>query len=109
VSIVPIGSLGVHVGSLQSASSASAGGGATSGTPEAGGEGFAGSLGKAIESLEQSQTAAAEASKAVATGTASNPESAVVTVQNAQLEMQMAAQIRTKATEALQSIFQTQI
>lgn len=106
MSIAPIGSLGVHVGSLQNATSAS---GATAKGAEAGGEGFAGTLGKAIDSLEQSQTAAAEASQAVATGTSSNPESAVVTVQNAELEMQLAAQIRTKATEAVQSIFQTQI
>jgi flagellar hook-basal body complex protein FliE len=105
MSIAPIGALGVHVGSLQNAGSAEA---ATK-TASAGGEGFSGALGKAVESLEQSQSAAAEASQAVATGTTSNPEGAVVTVQNAELEMQLAAQIRTKATEAVQSVFQTQI
>jgi flagellar hook-basal body complex protein FliE len=109
MSIVPIGSLGVHIGPLQSAGSAGSASGAGPKGTEAGGEGFSGALGKAIDSLEQSQTAAAEASQAVATGTTSNPEGAVVTVQNAELEMQLAAQIRTKATEAVQSIFQTQI
>lgn len=104
--IAPIGNLGVHVGSLHGTGGSGA---SEPKTSEAGGEGFAGALGKAIDSLEQSQTAAAEASQAVATGTSSNPESAVVTVQNAELEMQLAAQIRTKATEAVQSIFQTQI
>ncbi len=71
--------------------------------------GFSGALTNAISSLEQSQQSSDSASQALATGTVSDPESAVVTVQDAQLEMQMAAQIRTKATEAVQSIFQTQV
>lgn len=102
--IVPIGSLGTSVGSLQGTSSAT-------GTSKSGesGEGFGGALSKAIDSLETSQTKASEASEAVATGKTSDPESAVVTVQNAELEMQLAAEIRTKATEAVQTIFQTQI
>lgn len=108
--IAPVGTVG---GGLQIAPSQGSGLEAASSQIEgagAGGEaGFAGTLGKAISSLEQSQTAAEAASKGVATGTVSNPESAVVTVENAQLEMQLAAQIRTKATEALQSVFQTQI
>jgi flagellar hook-basal body complex protein FliE len=71
--------------------------------------GFSGTLTHAISSLEQTQQSSDSASQALATGTVSDPESAVVTVQDAQLEMQMAAQIRTKATEAVQSIFQTQV
>lgn len=112
---LPIGAIGsLHLGSLQATEGGAGAGAAGEGTAPAGasggeGGGFAGALGKAIDSLEQSQAAAAEASQAVATGTASNPESAVVTVQDAQLEMQLASQIRSKATEALQSIFQTQI
>jgi flagellar hook-basal body complex protein FliE len=70
---------------------------------------FGGALTKAISSLEQSQQSAAGAAQGLALGTASDPESAVVTVEDAQLEMQLAAQIRTKATEAAQSIFQTQV
>ena len=49
------------------------------------------------------------ASQALATGTVKDPESAVVTVEDAQLAMELAAQIRTKATEAAQTIFQTQV
>ena len=103
--IAPIGSLGAQIGSLQS----TAGSTGAEATKSSSGEGFASTLGKALNSLEQSQTAASEASEAVATGKTSNPEGAVVTVQDAELEMQLAAQIRTKATEAVQSIFETQI
>jgi flagellar hook-basal body complex protein FliE len=81
-------------------------GGAAGPGPEGG---FSGALTHAISSLEQSQQSSDSAAQALATGTVSDPESAVVTVQDAQLEMQMAAQIRTKATEAVQSIFQTQV
>ncbi len=71
--------------------------------------GFSGALSGAISSLESSQASADSAAQALATGSVSDPESAVVTVQDAQLEMQLASQIRTKATEAAQSIFQTQV
>jgi flagellar hook-basal body complex protein FliE len=76
----------------------------------AGGEGgFGSELSSAISSLEQTQNNASNASQALATGTVSDPESAVVTVEEAQLAMQLASQIRTKATEAAQQIFQTQV
>jgi flagellar hook-basal body complex protein FliE len=79
--------------------------------PAPGGEsgGFGEALTQAISSLDQSQQSADGAAQALATGTASNPESAVVTVEDAQLAMQLASQIRTKATEAAQQIFQTQV
>jgi flagellar hook-basal body complex protein FliE len=70
---------------------------------------FGGALTNAISSLESSQRTADAASQGLATGTVADPESAVVSVQDAQLEMQLAAQIRTKATEAAQTIFQTQV
>jgi flagellar hook-basal body complex protein FliE len=108
--IPPVGGIGggFHVAPLTPSTSTEAGGGEAAGA--AGGEGsFAGALGKAISSLEASQNAAQSAATGVATGTTSNPEAAVVTVENAQLEMQLASQMRAKATEALQNIFQTQI
>ncbi len=82
-----------------------------SGAEAAGGEGggFSSALDSAISSLEQTQNNASNASQALATGTLSDPESAVVTVEEAQLAMQLASQIRTKATEAAQQIFQTQV
>ncbi len=80
-------------------------------TPVAGTEegGFGGALTSAISSLEQTQRSADGAAQGLATGTVSDPESAVVTVQDAQMAMQLASQIRTKAVEAAQTIFQTQV
>jgi flagellar hook-basal body complex protein FliE len=71
--------------------------------------GFGEALTSAISSLEKSQTNASSVSQALASGTVSDPESAVVTVEEAQLAMQLASQIRTKATEAITQIFQTQV
>jgi flagellar hook-basal body complex protein FliE len=71
--------------------------------------GFSGELSNAISSLEQTQTSADSAAQALATGKAQDPESAVATVADAQMAMDLAAQIRTKATEAAQNIFQTQV
>jgi flagellar hook-basal body complex protein FliE len=71
--------------------------------------GFGGALTQAISSLDKTQQSADGAAQALATGTAANPESAVVTVEDAQLAMQLASQIRTKAVEATQQIFQTQV
>lgn len=75
----------------------------------AGGGGFGEALTHAISSLEGTQQASDSAAQALATGTAGNPESAVVTVEDAQLAMQLASQMRTKAVEAVQQIFQTQV
>ena len=71
--------------------------------------GFSSALTNAISSLDQSQQSASAAAQGLATGSVSDPESAVVTVEEAQLAMQLASQIRTKATEAAQQIFQTQV
>ena len=49
------------------------------------------------------------ASQALATGQASDPTSVVMAVERAQLAMQLASQIRTKAVEAAQDIFNTQV
>jgi len=77
-----------------------------SGTGEGG---FGEALTSAISSLEQGQLKASGAAQSLATGTASSPEGAIVTIQEAQLEMQLAAQIRTKATDAVEQLFQTQV
>jgi flagellar hook-basal body complex protein FliE len=71
--------------------------------------GFGAALTQAITSLEQTQQQASGAAQALATGTAPNPESAVVTVEDAQLAMQLASQIRNKAVEGAQQLFQTQV
>jgi flagellar hook-basal body complex protein FliE len=73
------------------------------------GGGFGGALGKAIGGLEQSQADAATASQSLADGTATDPTNVVMAVERARLEMQMASQVRTKAVEAFQEIFHTQV
>jgi flagellar hook-basal body complex protein FliE len=84
-------------------------GAAATGTSTGAEGGFGSALTNAISSLDQSQQSASAAAQGLATGTVSDPESAVVTVEEAQLAMQLASQIRTKATEAAQQIFQTQV
>lgn len=70
---------------------------------------FGNALTDAISSLETGQANASSASQALAAGTVGDPEAAVSTVEDAALEMQLAAQIRSKATEAAQTIFNTQV
>ena len=73
------------------------------------GSGFGDMLGQSLQSLAASQTEAASASQALATGQASDPTAVVMAVERAQLAMQLASQIRTKAVEAAQDIFHTQV
>jgi flagellar hook-basal body complex protein FliE len=71
--------------------------------------GFGGMLGDALNSLQATQTDAAQASQDLATGKATDPTEVVMSVERAQLAMQLASQIRTKAVEAAQDIFHTQV
>lgn len=121
--IPPIGGLGASLTGTEAltqstpstqAEGLAAQGATSSGTQPAEGAGsttpsFGNALTEAISSLEGGQQSASAASQALATGTVSDPESAVTTVEDAALEMQLAAQIRGKATEAVQTIFQTQV
>ncbi len=77
------------------------------GTGAAGG--FGDILSSSIGSLTKTQEEAAGAARALATGEASDPTSVVLAVERAQLAMQLASQIRTKAVEAAQDIFHTQV
>jgi flagellar hook-basal body complex protein FliE len=79
------------------------------GATGSGSNGFSSELSEAISSLEGTQLSADSAAQSLATGTAKDPESAVVTVEDAQMAMDLASQLRTKATEAAQNIFQTQV
>jgi flagellar hook-basal body complex protein FliE len=81
----------------------------TAATPSADGVGFGNLLGKSLESLATSQQEAADAAQALATGQAEDPTAVVMAVERAQLAMQLASQIRTKAVEAAQDIFHTQV
>ena len=78
-----------------------------SSTPAAGG--FGSMLSSSIKSLTDSQNEAAGAAQALATGQATDPTAVVMAVERAQLAMQLASQIRTKAVEAAQDIFHTQV
>ena len=66
-------------------------------------------LGNSLSSLASTQNEAASASQALASGQASDPTAVVMAVERAQLAMQLASQIRTKAVEAAQDIFHTQV
>lgn len=82
---------------------------ATQGTQPASGGSFGDLLGSSIKSLTDSQEQAAQAARDLATGTATDPTAVVMAVERAQLAMQMASQIRTKADEAAQTLFQTAV
>lgn len=122
--VPPIGAIGQTAANQLSAGQQGAGQleGVGQGTPVGAGEpalggstgtapssGFSGALTEAISSLEKTQQSGDSAAQGLATGTVSDPESAVVTVQDAQLAMQLASQLRNKAVEAATSIFQTQV
>jgi flagellar hook-basal body complex protein FliE len=94
-----------NVGSVGGVGDAATGTGAATGASGSFGQALAGQLG----SLEKSQNVAADASRSLADGTATDPTQAIVAVERAQLSMQLAAQLRTKGTEALQELFRTQV
>jgi flagellar hook-basal body complex protein FliE len=71
--------------------------------------GFGSMLSNSIQSLTQTQEDASAAAQDLATGQATDPTSVVMAVERAQLAMQMASQIRTKAVEAAQEIFHTSV
>lgn len=71
--------------------------------------GFGSMLGQEIGKLSELQTEAADAGRALATGSATDVNAAVMAVERARLSMQLAAQIRTRSVESLQEILRTQI
>jgi flagellar hook-basal body complex protein FliE len=75
----------------------------------AGGGDFGAMIGQSLKSLQETQDSAAQASTDLATGKATDPTAVVMAVERAQLAMQLASQIRTKAVEAAQTMFQTQV
>ena len=71
--------------------------------------GFGSMLTSSISSLTKSQEDASTAAQQLATGQATDPSAVVMAVERAQLAMQMASQIRTKAVDAAQEIFHTSV
>jgi flagellar hook-basal body complex protein FliE len=78
-------------------------------TKAGGGGGFGKALSGALDSLGQSQAVADQQAQALATGQATDMASVVASVEKASLEVQLATQIRTKATEAFNQIMQMQV
>ena len=73
------------------------------------GGGFGKALSSAIDSLQSSQTEAANEAQALATGQAKDISSVVLATERASLELQLASQIRNKVVEAYQDIFRMQV
>jgi len=73
------------------------------------GEGFGSLLADQVGNLQELQTDAARQAQALATGQAEDVASVVMSVERAQLSMQLASQLRNKAVEAYQEIFRTQV
>jgi flagellar hook-basal body complex protein FliE len=81
----------------------------SSAAAKTGGGNFGSMLSDQLSNLSNLQTNAAQASRSLADGTATDPSSVVTAVERAQLSMQLASQLRTKATDAINTIFQTQV
>ena len=103
--VPPIGALGAEfqVPGVTAADPVAGAGGSASGG------GFGGVLAQQIGNLADLQETAASASQSLANGTATDVSSVVTAVEKAQLAMQLAGQIRTKGSEAINDIFHTQI
>jgi flagellar hook-basal body complex protein FliE len=99
--IGPLDESGMDVGEVD-------GLGALEGTPDSGGK-FSSELGKQLGKLADLQAQGAEASQALATGTATDPAAVVMSVERARLSMQLASQLRTKGVEAINEVFRTQV
>jgi flagellar hook-basal body complex protein FliE len=91
------------VGAVGSVDAPAPAAGATSGG------GFAGALGQALDALQGSQDAATQAVQGMVGGTSRDPTQAVMALERARLSMQLAGQVRTKAVEAFQDVFRTQV
>jgi flagellar hook-basal body complex protein FliE len=79
------------------------------GSPSDPAGGFGSMLTNAIGNLEKTQDAAATQAQELATGQTDDLSSVITSVQEAQLSMQLASQVRNKAVEAYTEIFHTQI
>ena len=80
-----------------------------SGSGSASGAGFGNALQGAVEKLGGTLQQATDASQALATGQAQDVSSVVMAVERANLELQLATQVRNKAVEAYQEIFRMSV
>jgi flagellar hook-basal body complex protein FliE len=96
---------GASVGSIGSVGSTSAVGESS----KAHSASFGSALSNAVNSLEQTQNTASTAAQGLATGTISDPTTAVTAVENASLTMDVASQIKNKLISAETTMFQLQV
>ncbi len=96
-----------NVGSVDGSAGAGAGAGGVA--PSGGGSGFGSMLTDQLDKLEGVQNDAAKASQDLATGQATDPEAVVMAVERARLSMQLASTLRSKAVEAVNDVFHTQV
>jgi flagellar hook-basal body complex protein FliE len=96
-----------NVGSVDGSAGAGAGAGGVA--PSGGGAGFGSMLTDQLDKLEGVQNDAAKASQDLATGQATDPEAVVMAVERARLSMQLASTLRSKAVEAVNDVFHTQV
>ncbi|MGC9221314.1 MAG: flagellar hook-basal body complex protein FliE [Solirubrobacteraceae bacterium] len=87
----------------------SVGGVGTGADGQASGANFGDALNGAISSLNATQNTANQTEQQLATGQLSDPTQAVTAVENANLAMDYAAQIRNLITTDAQTIFETQL
>jgi flagellar hook-basal body complex protein FliE len=108
--VIPVGGIGAgvdwKVGGLGNEARLDTVGGEQAATA---GSGFGEMLTKQIGALESRQVEAADATRALADGTATDPSSVVVAVEKARLAMQLASQLRTKGVEAFNDLIHTQV
>lgn len=102
---VGIGSLGASIGGLGTSIPSTSATGATDGS----GQSFGDALTQAIGSLENTQNTATQASQQLATGQATDPTTAITSVENASIAMDFASQIRNQIDTAATTLFQTQL
>lgn len=93
---------GASVGSIGSPASVSA-------PAKTGSASFGSALSSAVSSLEQTQNTASTAAQGLATGTVSDPTTAVTAVENASLAMDVASQVQNKLLSAETTLFQLQV
>jgi flagellar hook-basal body complex protein FliE len=70
---------------------------------------FGDMLGDSLRTLQARQDEAAQAAQALATGQAGDLTSVVMAIEKAQLSMQLASTIRTKAVESFNDVFRTTV
>lgn len=107
--IVPVSALNALGAGANISPIAGLGPAAQTGAAGASSSSFADALSNALGSVQQAQSTANSASEQLATGQITDPTQAITTVENAQLEMELASQVSQKATQDVQTIFSTQL